>query len=26
MAAAVIDQGEAMAKLDGLIDYTQENG
>jgi anthranilate phosphoribosyltransferase len=26
MAAAVIDRGEAMAKLDGLIAYTQENG
>jgi anthranilate phosphoribosyltransferase len=26
MAAAVIDRGEAMAKLNGLIAYTQENG
>jgi anthranilate phosphoribosyltransferase len=26
MAAAVIDRGAAVAKLDGLIAYTQENG
>jgi anthranilate phosphoribosyltransferase len=26
LAAAVIDQGQAMEKLEGLIAYTQENG